>query len=1173
MASLPLSRGCTYTSTDTDDSDTDIALSVASCNLQEIRQEDLAAILPDQQDCDAFGEFECRAEKNSTQTGDASGSDMELPQQAVNALIQRTTESSSESESHAPPNPSTLYANSLLQQFVAQTQLLNTPCAALPNGEVGVSSQNSENNASQKVMNGGISKDNAKRKRGRPKKNPLHGNNKKETGAIPKATTSGEYCANPNVSPDSGIQNSPDHVSSPESCPSPSSKSRQAEVKRSGNEKTSKTSREPQKHPFNNKPASNNLTNRLKEQNKLPVTSNRFDRLLYANADRVLYPPRRKVGRPPINRKGPGRPPKHKTPTEPSRSVKESDTEKAALASVSNGRIVAERNNGKLNKPKKYSSSRDKEMNQLASTTSSLSLDTKVNGVKDTTTRKTKSKLLYEICERVSRRLEINGKPVQQKVSDSNVKPDRNEGIKSAKTSARKNKSVVDNKLKLNNVKVQYTTLKNAKLMHSKHKHKKHKKCKFKILKPLSATVTDTKINIEIEKLIADFMKYCSISSSRPSKENIPEILRALKKASKKRKTSEYNERKKKKQTVSSALNKEANSNEQRLPLKKRHYHLSASSENKPESPELANSPADALNDAKSENKAKSVVNKTAPAANAKVPVKSLSPSPKTETVKASPTNATKYIPVIKTLNTTHPKMTSTNNNEYEAVNTKSESVDCHIDEAIEACITRFSGEQNKVAKTTELTTKDEKVNTSSTSMTTTTPKKRHRLEQCASNTENGIKQEVPSPIPATEREVEAQKNKTSLESVVHELKLKRNLTNKVLESSQKKAEKKQDAVAQIMTRKKNRLEDLTSSLVSKIASPIGDGTENQKRKKEEVNRDSVIKYPACKKVKPSEDKLDFIDAKPTGIFMPSTDLENLIPVNTIELKKETPEETKITRKFEDPLDMTERVIKPQMKIIKNPEALRKRIRKRRAINRTGFPTVKRKKKKSSLSEVYITESEDKASECDRVPKAGEEYSKFLQRTEKCYPTTDNIQKSHSEVSLPTNSDLENSKWEGLSECDSLPQEERIEIEQDDILRLDLKHAEKMCLRSRDLSPTTSVDTLSDRSRIKSQEDLDELPLEVRVQRIEMKVKNERARQKREMLLKKRKHREDVLLKKRKLRDVSPASSMEQFLEKRLKEERASPSSDEMKRFRKIPRWRKRYLVAGLFSDYYKEDE
>lgn len=44
---------------------------LASCSLQEIRQEDLAAILPDQHVCDAFGEFECRENKSSPQTGES----------------------------------------------------------------------------------------------------------------------------------------------------------------------------------------------------------------------------------------------------------------------------------------------------------------------------------------------------------------------------------------------------------------------------------------------------------------------------------------------------------------------------------------------------------------------------------------------------------------------------------------------------------------------------------------------------------------------------------------------------------------------------------------------------------------------------------------------------------------------------------------------------------------------------------------------------------------------------------------------------------------------------------------------------------------------------------------------------------------------------------------------
>lgn len=1088
MASLPHSRSGTYTSTDTENSDTDNVM-LESCSLQEINQEDLAAILPDQQDCDAFGEFECRVDKNSTQTGDASGSDMELPQQAVNALIQRTTESSSESESHPPPNPSSLYANSLLKQFVAQTQLLNTSYATLPNDDdVNIANNNSENVGSNN-SSGGITK----RKRGRPKKIGLHHNNKKESGGVAKKTTSTRCSINPNVSPDSGIQNSPDHTSSPEPCLSLNTKTKYV--------------RENKKNP--SETSNKNSNGKLKEQNKLPITSNRFDRLLYANADRVLYPPRRKAGRPPIiTRKGPGRPPKYKTTT--STTEQSNDNEKS---------------NGKVSKTKKCNTTPNAPINLNNNSA-------KVNGVKETTaTKKAKSKLLHDICERVSKRLELSS---NRYLCQKDVKQEN----KYTKSNTRRQK--LDNKLKVNNFKAQFTTLKNAKLMHSKHKHKKHKKCKFKILKPLTATTTDTKINIDIEKLVADFVKSCCISSTskQPAKENIPEILKTLKKVSKKRKTSEYTDRKKKKQTISNVLNKETNSNEQRLPLKKRHYHLSAGSESKPDLPETT----DNIDEIKTNNKT-----------NTKVPIKALTATnnltTKNDNVtsKTSPTNSAKYIGVIKT---TPPKITTINNNEYENVN----SVDCHIDEAIEACITRFSEETDN--KKTPVTIADDKTITT-TSITTTTPKKRHRFEQCTTNTEeNSVAKQQELTLSTSEKESNNKTKTTSLENVVNELKMKRTLTCKV-------AEKKTDTAvaAQIMTRKKNRLEDLTSTLVTKIIPNVTtENTDNQKRRKVEEARDSVIKYPTCKKV---TEKLDFIDAKPTGIFVSSTDLEVLIPVNKIELKSE---ETKT----ENTTTVAEGVPPTKSSVIIT-DTTRKKIRKRRAINRTGFPTVKKKKKKVLSTENTVADT--KGEECDRVPKTGEEYSKFVQRTEKSYTVTETtIQKSSSsEIS----SDVENTKWEGLSECDSLPQEERTEIEHDDV---------KMSLRSRDLSPATSVDTISEdkchvRSNFTMKEDLDELPLELRIQRMEiMKARNERrrARKKREMLLlKKRKYRENVLLakKRKKLREVSPASSIEQFLEKRMKEERASPSSDEFRRIKKVPRWRKRYLVAGLFSDYYKEDE
>lgn len=765
-ASLPLSRGSTYSSSDSEDSDSDRAI-LAACSLQEIPQEDLAAILPDQQECDAFGDFECnRVDKNSPQTGDMSGSDMELPQQAVNALIQRTTESSSESESHAPPNPSTLYANSLLQQFVAQTQMLNAPCPAIPPGSDGIktlpinncenhTNNNNNNNTNNNNTDGNI----VKRKRGRPKKN-IKTQNDNKTQSKPM---NNDYCGDPNVSPDSGIQNSPDHVSSPEPTLTLNSKLKNNKIE---SKKVTKTDNKCDK-------------TKSKQLNKLSVTSNRFDRLLYGNTDRVLYPPRRKVGRPPLIKKGPGRPPKYKS--------LHSETESKLKPKVESRPVLVAKN-------------------------------------------------------------------------------------------------------KIDNTKVKYTTLKNLKVMHSRHKHKKHKKYKIKILKPLNSD--PARAVIEIDKLVADFMKFCVIGSGKPPKENVPEV-KPAKKLSKKRKTTEHTERKKKKINVNATVNKVTNLNEQRLPLKKRHYLFS---------------------DGKS---------------NVKQP------------------------------------------------------------------------------KTEEILPKEEKTSSNNNSITATTPKKRHRLEIINKEKENPP---VKANSASSTVEYSKVKPKLSLESLISELKMKRGLSSR---NAVEKSESQEEVL----------------EVVVKVDNLAQDG-------------------------------------------------------------------------------------------VKTAENLKKKIRKRRAINRTGFPTVKKKKKKIVMSiEDSVendTEEEKPLINCDRVPKDGEGYNKFIQRTEKS--------------DLAKNEDSM-SKWEVMSECDSLPQDERIE------------------------------------DKAESGGDMDEVSLEASIERLRSRLDK-----------KKRKRCEKMVnnlngYPKRRLRDVSPASSIEHFTERRLREEGASASGDEMKKNKKAPRWRKRYLVAGLFSDYFKEDE
>ncbi|XP_068910676.1 histone-lysine N-methyltransferase ash1 isoform X6 [Tenebrio molitor] len=791
-ASLPLSRGSTYSSSDSEDSDADRAI-LASCSLQEIRQEDLAAILPDQQECDAFGDFECnRVDKNSPQTGDMSGSDMELPQQAVNALIQRTTESSSESESHAPPNPSTLYANSLLQQFVAQTQLLNAPCPIIPQGNDGIKSLplnncEAQTNNSSSNNNNNSEGDVVKRKRGRPRKNDVQ---KAQQDKSQNKSLNNEYCGDPNVSPDSGIQNSPDHVSSPEPSLSPSSKKKE--------ETKNKTGKADSKCDKVNK----TVMNKSKEMNKLSVTSNRFDRLLYGNTDRVLYPPRRKVGRPPLIKKGPGRPPKYKP------------------ANVTNTEV---------------------------------------------------------------------------KPPDKNI--DNNKNTKT-KTETR---PVLAAKNKLDNAKVKYTTLKNLKVMHSRHKHKKHKKYKIKILKPLTGNTDPCKVVVEIDKLVADFVKFCVIGTSKPPKENVPEVLKTAKKVSKKRKTTEHTERKKKKVNVNATVNKVSLS-EQRLPLKKRHYLFS-------------------------------------------------------------------------------------------------------------------DGKANvKQTKTEETVPKEEKTNSSNSSITATTPKKRHRLE-IINNKEKENPPVKASSAPSTVEHPKV-KPKLSLETLITELKMKRGLSSRNVVTS---------------------------------------ASENKK----------------------NEVQVEILEAV--------VNVENICQEG-----------------HKSAIDIA-----------------KKKIRKRRAINRTGFPTIKKKKKKIILpleeSIDNTTEDEKPLISCDRVPKDGEEYNKFIQRTEKPDSTK-------AEDSL--------SKWEVMSECDSLPQDERTEMDRGD------------------------------------SGDMEEISLEASIERLRSRLDK-----------KKRKRCSEKMMEnangypKRRLRDVSPASSIEHFTERRLREERASASGDEMKKNKRAPRWRKRYLAAGLFSDYFKEDD
>lgn len=111
----------------------------------------------------------------------------------------------------------------------------------------------------------------------------------------------------------------------------------------------------------------------------------------------------------------------------------------------------------------------------------------------------------------------------------------------------------------------------------------------------------------------------------------------------------------------------------------------------------------------------------------------------------------------------------------------------------------------------------------------------------------------------------------------------------------------------------------------------------------------------------------------PTKVMLPKLSTEKLLasdpnkkPVAPLQVK-----ETKETKNVTDS---------------KTPETSKKRTRRRKAINRTGFPSIKKKKKKlepslSVTSDSHFTSEDTDHSAFERVPKDGEAMSSFLERT------------------------------------------------------------------------------------------------------------------------------------------------------------------------------------------------
>ncbi|XP_015608577.1 uncharacterized protein LOC107274224 [Cephus cinctus] len=565
--------------------------------LQEINQEDLAAILPDQEHEDApFDGFE----------------DSESGRLVSKAIERMSLGADSDSSENTDQNPVPVYSSKLLQQFVEKTALLSEP----------------------------------RKRRSKPV----------------KKVNDPEYVCISNVSPDSGIQsvdNSPLHLAvSPISPPAPS----QSPVQ------TAPT-----------KPA--------------------------VNVDRVLYPPKRKPGRPAktvsTQPRGPGRPrlkpeivekiekiERNESPAQEkskegdgadskrgkssssqgNKQIADEDKDDAPLAKGNNNNNNNNNNSRTLKnkKPcqkKKYSpakTSQDHKVvacsrNDKDSPTREKCLNKATDINRHTNAKEATSKCDGKACKNknskekscvsakritttgVSPNREKSTTHLQSVTDDKSVagtrkvsKENRSDASPACKKQVslkksmppaprrvlKENKSSKKNTVGLETAGVGVQTVislpvgdvlkaENVEnnvsnnedrgsqpVQNHKHKHHRHKHRRRLLVPPKNPIRIDPCIVQELEKLIEEFSRCCTLGRNNSSSTHaeLPQIFR-LKKITKKRKGSDINatedqklKRRLKKEKValsadsksSTNNNSNSNSNEQRLPLKKRHYHVSS---------------------------------------------------------------------------------------------------------------------------------------------------------------------------------------------------------------------------------------------------------------------------------------------------------------------------------------------------------------------------------------------------------------------------------------------------------------------------------------------------------------------------------------------------------------------------------------------------------------------
>ena len=519
----------------------------------------MAAILPDQEHEDApFDGFE----------------DSESGRLVSKAIERMSLGADSDSSEAADQNPVPVYSSSLLQQFVEKTALLSEP--------------------------------------------------RKRRSRLVKKATDPEYVCQSNVSPDSGIQsvnNSPLHLTLSPTIPLVVSQS------------------PVQAAP--SKPA--------------------------VNVDRVLYPPKRKPGRPAkmvsTQPRGPGRPRLRPEVVEKIEKIERNDSpatkSRKIIADSKPTKTSVETKPVPVTKSKRFKTKKASETEENSctesekrpeslektwikpctkkscpkpETKSTEQLSKKSKTDKFSTVQKSQRRESSAVHEERSSSSNSNSsssggrKSSKENRIESNKKPN----VASKKTSPpaasrrvlKENKSSkktpidletngvavqtvislpVVNPLKSESIELEAKYEKSANIYPSRHKHHHHhhhhhhKHRRRVVVPPKEPIKINPSVTEELEKLIDEFSRSCSLGRSvtTVTHPELPQIFR-VKKMIKKRKGSDVNateEQKLKRRLKKEKLpsngesskresnhnsSKDSNSNEQRLPLKKRHYHVSS---------------------------------------------------------------------------------------------------------------------------------------------------------------------------------------------------------------------------------------------------------------------------------------------------------------------------------------------------------------------------------------------------------------------------------------------------------------------------------------------------------------------------------------------------------------------------------------------------------------------